>query len=343
MKFSVGFFTNQRPPGEARSQNELYEDLLECAKLADASGLDSLWLAEHHFFPDGFMCSPLPVAAALLANTKRLRVAVDVLHSLYHPVRLAEDAIAIDILSRGRLLLGLVGTSWEPELATFGMPLNAEGERLDELLQILPRAFSGKQFAHAGKHYRIPSTSISPQPFTPGGPRLVLGAHGEPAEEAGRAGRHAAHYRTNPMWGWKDLERLVHVYDAARPAGMDGEVFISVYGFVSDRTDPWGEMEPGFRYVRKTYYDIFSGKPPAHLKSAAAGFASASGDEPLDRAAFGRLLLGNRTEVQEQVLRYRQQFGERTNLILKVSYPGMAQEKVLEAIEAYADVARQLG
>src|SRR5262245_26270536 len=108
MRFGVGDFSGQRPPGSEVTHAQLYADMLEQAQLIESAGLDSMWLSEHHFAGDGYMPSVIPIAAALLARTSRITVATDRLAaSLHHPVRLAEDAIALDLMSGGRFVLGL--------------------------------------------------------------------------------------------------------------------------------------------------------------------------------------------------------------------------------------------
>src|SRR5256885_15774817 len=102
MKFGVGMYSAQRPPDSTRSFPDLYADMLRQARLAEEVGLDSFWIAEHHFAEDGYAAAVLPVCAAVLASTRRLTTGTAVaIASFYHPVRLAEDAIALDLLSGG--------------------------------------------------------------------------------------------------------------------------------------------------------------------------------------------------------------------------------------------------
>ncbi|HKF78117.1 MAG TPA: LLM class flavin-dependent oxidoreductase, partial [Candidatus Dormibacteraeota bacterium] len=99
MRFGVGDFSGQRPPGSPTTHSQLYAELIAQARAIEAAGLDSMWLSEHHFAEDGYLPAALPICAALLAATGRLVVGTDRLPaSLHHPVRLAEDAIALDLL-----------------------------------------------------------------------------------------------------------------------------------------------------------------------------------------------------------------------------------------------------
>jgi alkanesulfonate monooxygenase SsuD/methylene tetrahydromethanopterin reductase-like flavin-dependent oxidoreductase (luciferase family) len=104
--------TAQRPPWTANGYTSVYADLLEMADAAETLGFDSFWLSEHHFVDDGYMPSLLPVAAAVAARTESISIGTGLVLAPFHdPVRLAEDAATVDLISGGRLMLGL-GAGW---------------------------------------------------------------------------------------------------------------------------------------------------------------------------------------------------------------------------------------
>lgn len=341
MKFGMGFYTGQRPTYQERSHTQLYKDLMNQVKLAEDVGLDCIWLAEHHFFEDGFINALMPISAALGAVTSRIMIGADVTFSLYNPIRLAEDAIALDHITKGRFLLGMAGTYLDQEFEPFGLDPKAEAERLDELLIILRTAFSNKTLDFSGKHYRISSCRITPEPHTEGGPGIVLGSHGNPDHETKRAARDGDHYRTNPMWPIEEIQRLVKIFGESREPDDGAEVFVYNYGFISDTEDPWEIMEPGFRHIRLTYDRMAKGKIPEHIKVASEAVEKSRVGDRLKKENF-RLLIGNSDEVMDQIKIMRDLIGDRLHLVLRLSYPGLHPDKVNKAIELYGGIAEKL-
>ncbi len=118
----VGIYLDLRnPPGWRRGWQELYAQKLDRVVEAERSGLDSVWLSEHHLFEDGYLPQPLTFASAIASRTSRIRIGTAVLLAPLRPaVQIAEEAAIVDLVSGGRLELGL-GSGYLPdEFAAYG-------------------------------------------------------------------------------------------------------------------------------------------------------------------------------------------------------------------------------
>lgn len=162
----IGLFHSvQWPEGSAQVQR--YQESFVQAVAADELGFDSVWLTEHHFSRHGIVSDSLAVLANLAARTERVRLgtAVSVL-PLHNPLRLAETAATVDLLSNGRLDLG-VGRGYQVgEFNGFGVDMAEKAERFDEALHVLRRAWSSSEpFDHDGKYFRYEGASAQPRPI----------------------------------------------------------------------------------------------------------------------------------------------------------------------------------
>src|SRR5512132_350791 len=183
MELGFGIITCQRTATETRSDEELYADALELAVTAERLGFDSVWVSEHHFVDDGYLPSLLPMCAAIAARTQRVAIGTGLLLApLHDPLRIAEDAAVVDLLSRGRLILGL-GLGWrEEEFEGLGVPIGERAARLERSVDALRHAWRG---APASKG--AAPVVVTPRPARQGGPPIWIGAWAERAVR--RAGR----------------------------------------------------------------------------------------------------------------------------------------------------------
>ncbi|MFF3858749.1 LLM class flavin-dependent oxidoreductase [Streptomyces sp. NPDC002209] len=150
-------------PGQG--QGEALHRAVRTAEVAEEAGLDSVWLAEHHFVPYGVCPSAVTLAALLLGRTRRLRVgtAVSVLPST-HPVALGEQAALLHLTSGGRFTLGVGrGGPWV-DLEVFGGGLDAYEKEFPEDLDLLRRWLTEPRVAAAGERYGFREVAVVPRP-----------------------------------------------------------------------------------------------------------------------------------------------------------------------------------
>src|SRR5258705_291931 len=188
MKF--GLYSSIATPPRGEHLDRCIDEVIAEAQLAEANGFDSCFFGEHHQDHDGFLPSPLIVATAVAARTTRLRVGTSViLLPLHHPVHVAEDVITLDLVSKGRVTLG-VGIGYQPaDFRAFSVPMEDRAGRFEESIEILRRCWAGEPFSFRGKHYTLEDVQIRPRPYQKSGPPLWIGASIDAA--ARHAGRRA--------------------------------------------------------------------------------------------------------------------------------------------------------
>jgi len=164
---------------------------------------------------------PMAALAYAAAGTSRIRLGVAVVNLPFvSPAYLAKQAATVDILSGGRLDLGL-GIGWMPEeFAATGAPMARRGARAAEYVAVLRELWADGRSEFSGEFYEIPRSSVAPKPVQPGGPPILLGGLARPALE--RAGRIADGWVTSSR---TDLSRIAEgvgvIRAAAAEAGRD--------------------------------------------------------------------------------------------------------------------------
>ncbi len=169
------FLLMQSPSGAGHA--EMFSRATAMAQAADRMGFDSIWCAEHHFSTYGYLSRPLMLAMHLASQTERIRVgsAVIVL-PLHHPLVVAEEIATADLLSGGRLDVGLGRGYQRYEFERLGADLSESRGRFDEAIDIILEAFKGEPFSYDGEYYHFNETSIFPLPIQhPHPPIWVVG------------------------------------------------------------------------------------------------------------------------------------------------------------------------
>src|SRR5688572_21217566 len=161
----TGIFLLLQSPSTRPSQ-EVFAHGLEQAQAAESLGFRNTWLAEHHFSSYGYVSRPLQLASYIAGKTTKLRIGTAVIVvPLHHPLLIAEEIATLDILSNGRADIGFGRGYQRYEFERLGLQLDTSGERWNESLDIIMKAFEGKPFSYEGKLFKVPETSLFPKPF----------------------------------------------------------------------------------------------------------------------------------------------------------------------------------
>ncbi|HCG91372.1 MAG TPA: hypothetical protein DEZ08_06000 [Dehalococcoidia bacterium] len=139
-----------------------FDKMTALAKQMDSGGYDTLWMAEHHFQPEGYECLPNIVLLGVHLShlTQKLRIGCGFnIAPMWHPLRLAEDWATADVLTNGRVTFGVGRGYHTREVESFGAPLldqESNRELFEEQVEIIFKAFNNESFSHKGKNYTIP-------------------------------------------------------------------------------------------------------------------------------------------------------------------------------------------
>ncbi len=334
MKLGFGLITCQRHPGDPRSDEQLYAQALELAVEAERLGFDSVWVSEHHFVDDAYLPSLLPMCAAIAAKTSRVTIGTALLLApLHEPVRLAEDAAVVDLISGGRLILGL-GLGWRgEEFEALGVSLRERVPRLQDAVAVLRQAWSGESVT-GGPAVSYPGVYVTPPPARPGGPPIWIGALTQPAIR--RAARIADGFMATEVTPESLAEQVGWAREEAARAGRDAaslavSLHLPTFPWNGDADAAWGLIKPFHHYVAWKYDDMDAararpGPPPAPPPLS-----------PHDEAILRRgIVMGTPDEVARHIARFSEAAGGDIHYIARLYWPGMDPSLQQETLRLFA-------
>ncbi len=189
-EISFGLWYDFRnPETSGRTDAAHYAQSLEHIQYAEKLGFDNIWTSEHHFIDDAYSPSLLPICAAIAAQTTRVRIGTNVLLlPLHDPIRIAEDAATVDVVSEGRFDLGVaVGYKLE-EFEAFGISRRTRAGRIEEAVQVLRGSWSPEPFSLDGKYYQYKDVNVTPKPVQQPTPLWIGGFVDAAVRRAARIG-----------------------------------------------------------------------------------------------------------------------------------------------------------
>jgi alkanesulfonate monooxygenase SsuD/methylene tetrahydromethanopterin reductase-like flavin-dependent oxidoreductase (luciferase family) len=314
----------------------IYREGLGQVELAEELGYDSVWVAEHHFTNYVMLPSPLLFLTAAAQRTQTIRLGTAVLPlPFYHPLRLAEDVAMADILSEGRLTVG-IGRGYQPyEFAPLGTQYEESVERFEEILDILLAAWSGKEVHYNGRYYQVEPLTVVPTPLQKPHPPIWLasstarsisiaarrgfmplstaGIHDPRELTAARAAYHATlrELGKDPATAPLATQRIVHV--AATRAKVREATDAAIWAY-----------RASVRY-----------SSPTPIPPAALADASPIPNEPSHEDLEARMLAGTPEEVAERVAHLRD-LGI-TTLICQMDVAGLDPQLIRRSMRLFAE------
>ena len=316
------------------SLDELWNQLVEETVAAERAGFTHVFLTEFHQARGGAFVSPYLLGAALLQATSKIRFGAAVLAGpLHHPVRLAEDLLMLDWMSKGRAILGLGIGHQPPDFRLYGIDRDARGAILDSMLKVIRGSFDGRPIEVQDDYFDL-AGELPPGPYTPGGPEIWMGSHARPGLE--RAGRHADVWLSDPQRDVRTIEVLADRYRAAAQRNeRTGRVALFREAWIDDSRDDCERVwAPHALAIHRLYYNV--GVYRRVFEPWVDDVADRA-DFTLDRLAPGRFLYGSGADIRRTVEEWTEITGAE-HFALRMRHPGgPSHHQTLEAIRRFGE------
>ncbi|MGB1885431.1 MAG: LLM class flavin-dependent oxidoreductase [Gammaproteobacteria bacterium] len=234
-----------------RNWADVYAEHIDQAVYAEELGYDTIWTTEHHFAEDGWSPSLLPILSAIGARTRSIRIGTFIIVlPFHHPVRVAEDAATVDIISNGRLDLGLGQGYWVSEFNSFDISRKQRASRLREGTEIINKCFTEENFDYEGKYFTLRDIELNPRPIQQPGPPIWVAAMAEnTVRRVAQQGYHLAGS------GGADLQQFYD--DELKQLGRNPDDFkisqLRAVYVAETREQAWDDCEQHLHYMMSLY------------------------------------------------------------------------------------------
>jgi alkanesulfonate monooxygenase SsuD/methylene tetrahydromethanopterin reductase-like flavin-dependent oxidoreductase (luciferase family) len=341
MEFGL-FFLMQRD--EAWTEQEVYVSGLEQMLAAEALGYTSVWIAEHHFNDYGLCPSPPVLASFVAARTTTLRLGMGVsLLPLHHPVDLAEQLAVLDVVSEGRLDVGIGRGGTLQDYQTFQSDRGDSRARVEEGIALMRESWGGAPFDFQGRFHSAERLHVRPRPIQRPHPPLFIAANSEDSVlSAARLGLPTLSSFFVPVG---ELQRRHQVYreaglGAGRPLSEVEELERRSWGMrvvhvAPDRDEALQAIEAPFMGYQRRMSILRS--------DSTGGSVPGSFDRSLLRLrefgeylADGWMLVGTPDEVRDDLQKFREATGYE-RVLLVMALPGLDTRRALRSIRLFAE------
>jgi probable F420-dependent oxidoreductase len=302
-----------------------WRESLEEVVRAEELGFDSVWMEEHHSVTNHYWPSPLTILAGYASRTSRMMLGTDIVVApFHHPVRLAEEVALIDVMSGGRMTLGIAIGYKPDEFALYGVELAMRGARFEEQLAIVRGLWTQDWLSFKGRYYTVEGR-LEPKPVTRPHPPIWIGGWGDLTLK--RAATLADNWIPGPT---ADLRRLLagkksfleHRQAAGRVEAIT-EWPLTRDVIVADTDQRARELAE--EHIMVAYRREYAGgwRHP---------FIDASIATDLDKLMEDRFIIGGPEQVVAGIRRFVEEYGM-THLICRLFFPGMPHAHIMRELE----------
>lgn len=327
------FFLNSIAPWKTDAE-ELMNGL-DQIKLADELGFDSAWVAEHNARKYGVVSSPPQYLAAAAAQTKRIKLGTAVVRlPFHHPLKLAEELSMLDIISDGRLYVG-VGKGYDAyEFEAYNIDFDERHDRYQEILDIVTTALQNEKVSYSGNFYNFQDVPVYPRPVQKPNPPIFVMVSQNDASII-RAAKQGHSFMLGGITHEDTLHKINLYKKTALESGFSQQ-------FVDETLDRSGKLL--FCYVAETdeqaaeeykeglmwYMSVRDNRPT---------FGVVDRERVVDYDKFlqsENAIIGSPETVTEKLLKYREETGL-NNVILWMNIGGQPQENVVKSMKLYTE------
>jgi alkanesulfonate monooxygenase SsuD/methylene tetrahydromethanopterin reductase-like flavin-dependent oxidoreductase (luciferase family) len=361
VKFGLLYEIQIPKPWTPGIERQYYHDVIEQVVLAESLGWEYVWAVEHHLLPEWSHCpAPEVLFGALSQRTTRIRIGHGVAllpKNFNHPLRVAERAAVLDILTNGRVDVGTGRAVTLQELRGFDVDPDLTKEMWREGIEVLPRAWRDEPFEFHGKHLTIPPSYVVPKPVQkPHPPLWLAGTNPETFITAGRHGLGLLGFVTGKP---DDVARRLAGYkkavaDPEEPIGefVNNQASILIQTYCAETREqafadvqvplettarigaqlflPWAQEAPTRTY--ETYRYLVD-----QMRAGQEGRAgqNAAGQSVEERARDGLIAVGDPDDIVQLFKAYEEMGADQ--LMTWVQFGGLPHEKIVKSMELLAE------
>ena len=304
-----------------RTPEQLLNEVLEQTVVADGLGYDATWFAEHHFSEYGILTTPQTFLAIAAERTKNIRLGTAIVTLPFkNPIQVAEDYALLDVLSNGRLNLGL-GSGYLPhEFAGFNVEGKDKALRFNDSLAVIEKAWKGEKFSHDGDYYQFKDIKLEVTPKQKEVPIWIGTLSHNGASFVGKMGYSISGVPYVACNSISELKDIIDNYkNTYREAGHDEKkvsIPLALHTYVAETTEE----------------AIATAKPHLDLYLDTRMYGKSATYEDLrDRE---QALIGSPKDVIEMIKKY--QAAGCDHIMMLMNFGGLPHEKVLKSMELIA-------
>jgi alkanesulfonate monooxygenase SsuD/methylene tetrahydromethanopterin reductase-like flavin-dependent oxidoreductase (luciferase family) len=313
---------------EGEDISRRFQETLAFVRLADRLGFDSITKTAHYSAYPFQMLQLVPMLARFAAEAPRMRLNAGVLLlPLLSPLHVAEEFATLDVITGGKIILG-VGLGYrDVEFKAFGVPRTQRARRFEANLIAIKRLWTEDKVQMKAAHFELDDASCLPKPLQKPHPPIWVGANADPAIE--RAARLGDCWYIGPAVEITTLERQMELYRRALDAAgkpFPAELPLRREVFVAKTREEAIRLCAPYLGAKYKAYHSWRQDMPSDDRGLGQDFDSLIGD---------RFLIGSPDEVAEQILAIRRRLGV-NHLVMSTEWAGMPESLAVETIEMIA-------